>query len=60
MEILRKLFINKNNGQASLTLPKELIEKLSKNNKVPPIVKLKVSIPRDYLSKVKEIKNGNN
>ena len=49
MKIIRKIFINKRNGQASLTLPKEVIEKLTNNNtlKIPKKISLEIINPKD-------------
>jgi hypothetical protein len=56
LEFLARIFTNKNNGQKSLVIPKQL-DKL-RVEKLPPLVKVKITIPKDYLAKVKEIANG--
>jgi len=49
LKITRKVFINKNNGQASLTLPRKLIENLKRNLKIsgyPEKISLEVIYPK--------------
>lgn len=54
MEFIAKIFLNKANGQKSLVIPRQL-DKL-KVDKLPGLVKVKITIPKDYLNKVQEIK----
>ena len=54
MEFLAKIFTNKNNGQKSLVIPRKLVE--LKVDKLPSLVKVKITIPKDYLAKVNEVK----
>jgi len=43
MRITRKLFINRRNGQASLTIPKKILEKLKiESDKYPKKISLDV------------------
>jgi len=54
MEFITKIYINKCTGQKTLVIPKG-INKL-KVEKLPPMVKVKITIPKDYLNKVGEVK----
>jgi hypothetical protein len=53
MEFIAKIFLNKANGQKSLVIPKGL-DKL-KVDKLPNMVKVKITIPKDYLAKINKI-----
>ena len=53
MEFIAKIFKNSKTDQRTLVIPKGL-DKL-KVEKLPPFVKVRISVPKDYLSKVNEV-----
>ena len=61
MKVTRKLFINKRNGQLSLTLPKKVVDKLVLENNLktyPRKLDLEILNPKKIKSSLK--KHGNN
>lgn len=56
MKITRKIFINRRNGQASLVIPKKIIEQLKTENKIKKNPK-KISFE---ILNIKKVKHGNN
>jgi len=54
VEFTAKIFVNKTNNQKSIVLPRRIFP--LKIDKLPPLVKVKLSIPKDYLAKVEEVK----
>lgn len=51
MKIVRKLFINSRNQQASVTIPKKILEELqkaSKNDKLPKKIFMEINIDGKY------------
>lgn len=54
MKITRRLFINKRNGQGSLTLPKKILEDLKKDLKIdkyPKKISLEIISPKRLMNK---------
>ena len=53
MKIIRSLFINKRNGQGSVTLPREVLDKLREDlrtNKYPKKISLEVLSPKEIVT----------
>lgn len=56
MKLKRKLFINKRNGQGSITLTKDTINSLTKNNKKPKYISFEI-LTKKEVSELKKL-NG--
>jgi len=53
LKIIRSLFINKRNGQGSVTLPREVLDKLREDlrtNKYPKKISLEVLSPKEIVT----------
>jgi len=55
MKLIRRLFINRRNGQASLTIPKSVVDRLQENLKVNKQIK-KISLEILDLKEVEKIR----
>jgi len=53
VKITRRLFINRRNGQGSITLPKKVLEKLQEDMKIskyPKKIKLEIISPKEAVA----------